>query len=111
MCVTPAKPTKTSKKYVVLIGIFGIVLWLLPLVFSAIELKSYLDGERRAVYHQSHPPHLTRDYAIAGIVISLIYIVPSLLMIVGALANVNVLIMPWLVVAILYMTGMLIMMM
>ena len=110
MCVTPGKPVKTSKKYVVLIGLFGTILWLLPLVFSAIELKSYLDGERRDYYYPTHPHHLTRDYAIAGIVISSIYIFPSLLMIVGALANVNVLIMPWLVVAIIYMTGMFIIM-
>ena len=106
MCVTPGKPTKSSKRYVILIGLFGTVIWLVPLVFSALELKSYLDGERRDYYYPSHPHHLTRDYAIAGIAISAIYIAPSLLMIFGALVNINVLIIPWLVVAIIYMTGM-----
>ena len=105
MCVTPGKPVKTSKKYVVLIGLFGTILWLLPLVFSAIELKSYLDGERRDYYYPTHPHHLTRDYAIAGIAISAIYITPSLLMVIGALGNLNALIYPWLVIAIIYMTG------
>ena len=105
MCVTPGAPAKTSKKYVLLIGSFEILLWLLPLVFSAIELKSYLDGERRTYYHLSHPHYLTRDYAIAGIVISSIYITPSLMLILGVLINVKALIVPWLVIAIIYMTG------
>ena len=105
MCVTPGAPAKTSRKYVLLIGSFGILLWLLPLVFSAIELKSYLDGERRTYYHRSHPHYLTRDYAIAGIVISSIYIAPSLMLILGVLINVKALIVPWLVIAIIYMTG------
>ena len=105
MCVTPGSQVKTSKKYVILIGSFGTVLWLLPLVLSAIELKGYIDGERRAVYHRSHPHYLTRDYAIAGIALSSIYITPSLLMIVGALVESNGLIYPWLVIAMIYMSG------
>ena len=105
MCVKPGAIVKTSKKYVILIGLFGIVIWLLPLVLSSVELKSYIDGERRTVYHQSHPHTLTRDYSIAGIVLSGIYIVPSLLLILGALVDMNWLMMPWLVIAMIYMAG------
>ena len=105
MCVKPGAIVKTSKKYVILIGLFGIVIWLLPLVLSSVELKSYMDGERRTVYHQSHPHTLTRDYSIAGIVLSGIYIVPSLLLILGALVDMNCLMMPWLVIAMIYMAG------
>ena len=105
MCVKPGAIVKTSKKYVILIGLFGIVIWLLPLVLSSIELKAYIDGERRTVYHQSHPHSLTRDYAIAGIAFSGIYIIPSLLLILGALVGVNWLMFPWLVIAMTYMAG------
>ena len=105
MCVKPGAIVKTSKKYVILIGLFGTVIWLLPLVLSSVELKAYIDGERRTVYHRSHPHSLTRDYAIAGIVLSGIYIVPSFLLILGALVGTSCLMIPWLVIAMIYMAG------
>ena len=106
MCVTPGAQVKTSKKYVLLIGLFGAAVWLLPLVLSAIELKAYTDGERiKTIYNQQVPHFLTRDYAIAGVALSGIYILPSLLMILGVLTKSNTLIIPWLVIAMIYMTG------
>ena len=106
MCVTPGAQVKTSKKYVLLIGLFGAAVWLLPLVLSAIELKAYTDGERiKTIYNQQVPHFLTRDYAIAGVALSGIYILPSLLMILGVLTKSNTIILPWLVIAMIYMTG------
>ena len=106
MCVTPGAPTKTSKKYVITIGLFGTILWMIPLVLSAIELKAYIDGDRiQNVYNREVPHILTRDYAIAGVALSGIYIAPSILMILGVLVGTNLLIYPWLVIAMIYMAG------
>ena len=107
MCVTVGAQVKTSRKYVLLIGLFGTVLWLIPLVLSAIELIAYHKGDRvQTIVNREIPHFLTRDYAIAGIALSLIYIAPSLLMILGALIGWKYLVYPWLVIAMIYMTGM-----
>ena len=106
MCVTVGAHVKTSRKHVILIGLVGTVLWLLPLVLSVIELKAYHAGERiETVYNQEVPHDKTRDFAIAGTALSVIYIVPSLLMILGALIGWKYLIIPWLVIAMIYMAG------
>ena len=106
MCVSVGTQVKTSRKDVLLIGLVGTVLWLLPLVLSAIELKAFHDGDRiKTVVNREIPHFLTRDYAIAGIALSAIYVVPSLLMMLGALIHSKYLIIPWLVIAIIYMSG------
>ena len=106
MCVKIGKQVKTSKKYVLLIGAFGIGLWMLPLVLSAIELKAYMDGERiNSNFNHGQPHFKTRDYAVSGIALSAIYILPSLVMIVGVLIGWKMFILPWLVIAMIYMAG------
>ena len=104
MCIKVGAQVKTSRKHVIWIGIVGVLLWLLPLVLSAIELEAYHKGDR--FHPHTFLPHFkTRDYAIAGVALSAIYILPSILMIFGALVGWEKLIFPWLFIAMVYMIG------
>ena len=106
MCIKVGAQVKTSRKHVIWIGIVGLLLWLLPLVLSAIELEAYYKGERiKTSFNREQPHYKIRDYSIAGVALSTIYILPSVLMIIGALAQWETLIYPWLLIAMIYMAG------
>ena len=106
MCVKIGEQVKTSKTHVLLVGIIGICPCFLALVLCGMQLKyckEHTETESKYNYNQTHPEEC--EYYMYGIALSVIYILPSILMIFGVLIGWKYFMIPWLVIAMIYMAG------
>ena len=106
MCVKIGEQVQTSKRHVLLLGILGICPWLLLLIICSTQLnpcEEVVQTESNEHYWQIY--FECHEYYIYGIVLSTIYILPSLLMVFGVLMGWKCFMIPWLVTAMIYMAG------